>query len=89
MLIGTELELGCSFITWGRDWYPMGGAKPGCGEQSPHPHPRAQCFPGGFSFLTSHMSYLGLPKLALVVKNPPASAGDVRHRFDPWIGKTP
>ena len=27
---------------------------------------------------------------ALVVKNPPASAGDVkRHKFDPWVGKIP
>ena len=25
----------------------------------------------------------------LVVKNPPANAGDMRHRFDPWVGKTP
>jgi len=28
--------------------------------------------------------------VALVVKNPPANAGDImRHRFDPWIGKIP
>ena len=27
--------------------------------------------------------------MALVVKNPPANAGDVRHQFDPWIGKIP
>ena len=26
---------------------------------------------------------------ALVVKNPPASARDMRGRFDPWVGKTP
>ena len=25
----------------------------------------------------------GLPK------NPPASAGDKKHRFDPWVGKIP
>ena len=25
--------------------------------------------------------------MALVVKNPPARAEDMRHRFDPWIGK--
>ena len=24
---------------------------------------------------------------ALVVKNPPANAGDVRHEFNPWVGK--
>ena len=28
-------------------------------------------------------------KVALVVKNPPASAGDRRHTFDPWVGKIP
>ena len=22
-----------------------------------------------------------------VVKNPPANAGDIKHRFDPWVGK--
>ena len=29
--------------------------------------------------------------MALVVKNPPANAGDVnkRHRFDPWVEKIP
>ena len=27
--------------------------------------------------------------MALVVKNPPANVGDVRHQFDPWIGKIP
>ena len=33
---------------------------------------------------------MGLPLVALVVKNPPANA--VRHkifRFDPWVGKIP
>jgi len=24
-----------------------------------------------------------------VVKNLPASAGDMRHSFDPWVGKIP
>ena len=24
---------------------------------------------------------------ALVVKNPPANAGDMRHRFNPWVKK--
>ena len=28
-------------------------------------------------------------QLALVVKNPPANAGDMRLRFDPWVGKIP
>ena len=28
--------------------------------------------------------------MVLVVKNPPASAADVKRlRFDPWVGKTP
>ena len=27
--------------------------------------------------------------MALVVKNLPASAGDLRGRFDPWVGKVP
>ena len=28
--------------------------------------------------------------MALVVRNPPANAGDVkRHGFDPWVGKIP
>ena len=25
--------------------------------------------------------------MVLVVKNPPTNAGDVRHGFDPWVGK--
>ena len=24
-----------------------------------------------------------------MVKNPPANAGNMRHRFNPWVGKTP
>ena len=27
--------------------------------------------------------------MVLVVKNPPASAGDIRDRFNPWVGKIP
>ena len=23
-----------------------------------------------------------------MIKNPPTSAGDVRHRFDPWLGRS-
>ena len=26
---------------------------------------------------------------ALVIKNLPANAGDIKDRFDPWIGKIP
>ena len=32
---------------------------------------------------------LGMSQVALVVKNPPANAGDMRGGFDPWVGKTP
>ena len=28
-------------------------------------------------------------QLALVVKNPPVSAGDMRQGFDPWVRKIP
>ena len=28
-------------------------------------------------------------QVVLVVKNPSAKAGDMRHRFDPWVGKIP
>ena len=27
--------------------------------------------------------------MALVVKNPPANAKDIRDMFDSWVGKTP
>ena len=27
--------------------------------------------------------------MVLVVKNPPANAGDKRRRFNPWTGKSP
>ena len=28
-------------------------------------------------------------QVALVVKNPPANASDLRDRFDPWVRKIP
>ena len=31
----------------------------------------------------------GVSKVALVVKNPPANAGDTRLRFDLWVKKVP
>ena len=37
----------------------------------------------------THQVYLGAPQLALVVKNPPANAGDERHGFNHWVGKIP
>ena len=33
--------------------------------------------------------YNGAFQVVLVVKNPPANAGDLRHEFDPWVGKIP
>ena len=31
----------------------------------------------------------GASPVAPVVKNPPANAKDMRHEFDPWVGKIP
>ena len=31
----------------------------------------------------------GASQVAQVVKNLPANAGDMRHGFDPWVGKIP
>ena len=30
------------------------------------------------------LSYTGASQVALVLKNPPAKAGDMRYEFDPW-----
>ena len=35
------------------------------------------------------MDLLKVTQVALVVKNPPASAADLRDRFDAWVGKIP
>ena len=35
------------------------------------------------------MRLRGASQVVLVVKNPPANAGDMRHRSDPWVGKIP
>ena len=32
-------------------------------------------------------TYSGASQVVLVVKNLPASTGDIRHGFDPWVGK--
>ena len=33
---------------------------------------------------------MGASQVVLVVKNPPANAGDIMsHWFDPWVGKIP
>ena len=38
----------------------------------------------------SQMKRTKASQMALVVKNPPANAGDgKRHRFNPWVGKIP
>ena len=39
-------------------------------------------------FINILLLFMGAPQVVLVVKNPPANAGD-RRGFDPWIGKTP
>ena len=35
------------------------------------------------------MIVLGVSQGALVVKNPPFSAGDMGHKFNYWVGKIP
>ena len=44
-----------------------------------------------FSFLRFILKYTQgrTSQVALVVKNLPANAGGVRHRFHPWVGKIP
>ena len=50
-----------------------------------------------FRMMSSHFSGLLIPacpevrasQVALVVKNPPASTGDKRLGFSPWVGKMP
>ena len=40
--------------------------------------------------LHTHMhahTYTRASQVALAVKNPPANAGDMRHRLDPWVWK--
>ena len=32
-------------------------------------------------------TYTRASQVALAVKNPPANAGDMRHRLDPWVWK--
>ena len=34
-------------------------------------------------------SHIAASQVTLVVKNPPANAGDMRHVFDPWVRKIP
>ena len=34
-------------------------------------------------------SHIAASQVTLVVKNPPANAGNVRHVFDPWVRKIP
>ena len=49
--------------------------------------------PPSFVFTVTPSSIPGTQRwasqVALVVKNPPTSAGDIRCGFNPWVGKTP
>jgi len=42
-----------------------------------------------YMFLLNVITVLWSSQVALVVKKPPANAGDIRCRFDPWVGKIP
>ena len=37
----------------------------------------------------THLPAGSASQVALLVKNLPASAGDMRHGFDPWVSKLP
>ena len=39
----------------------------------------------GIQTLDCHTIKATASQVALVVKNPPANGGDMRHRFDPWV----
>ena len=39
--------------------------------------------------VASGLGVEGACQVALMVKNPPANAGDMRCGFDPWVGKIP
>ena len=41
------------------------------------------------SWLSRKYSTSQPPQVALVIKNPPPNAGDIRHRFEPWFRNTP
>ena len=40
-------------------------------------------------FISLVIHLFGASQVVLVVKKPPANAGDKRCRFDPWVGKIP
>ena len=45
---------------------------------------------GKYCFMSVCVSFIpGAQQVVLVVKNPPANAGDRRRRFDPWVGQIP
>ena len=38
-------------------------------------------------FINILLLFMGAPQVVLVVKNPPANAGDMRPGFSPWVRK--
>ena len=44
---------------------------------------------GSILVLVENKGALWACQMAIVLKNPLANAGDVRHGFDPWVGKMP
>ena len=40
-------------------------------------------------FKATALNTFGASQMALVEKNPPVNAGDMRCEFNPWIGKIP
>ena len=42
-----------------------------------------------FGLTSNKTNWTGASQVPEMVKNPPVSAGDMRLRFDPWVGKIP
>ena len=47
------------------------------------------CYFLKINFIEENCAYNRVSQVALVVKNPPANAGNKRRRSDPWVGKIP
>ena len=60
---------------------------PGVGEPDGLPSMGSQRVGQDWSDLAAAYDYIWISQVALVVKNPPAKAGDMRHGFDPWVKK--